>query len=108
MQTEGSDDTPVASVEADTTAETNLMKKMLQNKIQKLEKTLEEKEKALDEETKKKEKILANARRKIKQLQAEVTESKANAGKPEAKPEPSVRPLPDGKATNGAYFNFSC
>lgn len=45
MQTDGVEDSPVASVEADTTAETNLMKKMMQNKIQKLEKTLEEKEK---------------------------------------------------------------
>ena len=70
-------------------------------RILKLQGIIIDPKKALDEETKKKEKILANARKKIKQLQAQVTESKANAGKPEAKPEPSVRPLPDGKATTG-------
>ena len=92
----------VAVVQADTGTEMNLLKKMMQNKIDKLTKENEAVSKECDEERKKKEKILANARRKIKQLQLDMDELRKSKASDEPTKEPTVvRPLPEGKVAIG-------
>ena len=103
-QTESAEEV-VGLVQVDTKGEMNLMKKMMQNKIEKLQNEKTEVEKDLDEERKKKDKILQNARRKIKQMQNDMDELRKNTN-PEAKTEQPVRPLPDGKASNGTFSFF--
>ena len=96
-------DEVVGTGQPDIKSETDMMKKIFQNKINHLTTENEQLKKDLEEEKKKKEKILNNARRKIKQLTADMEELRKNHS-PETKPE-TVRPLPDGKASNGKSFS---
>ena len=85
--------------------EVEMMKKMLQNQINKLkeemskkETELTSKESELQEERKKKEKILVNAKRKIHKLTSDLNESRKNAGK--TSEESNTRSLPEGTSAD--------